>query len=344
MRIGIANNKRVYLSIIIIFLAIIIIAFKVVLNAKSHKQTTVTESKSVIKLLSRTADGNVLYEENEFFKKYKITLSSEQKNVNFTEESNFIKLILPENESVKLNMDTFDNENTTNIYKKEDSSDVELYINKDYESNNFVYLDSRDKKSIIILVSKKENPYKYKVQLDPGHGGVDPGTSFGEILEKNINLKIVKYMVNDLRYNGCLVKLSRDEDSTVRIEDVAKKANEMGADVLISVHINDFKESKYSGVQTHYNFFTENEERNKNERIELSKIIQKHIVKDDEWKDRGISRDKLKLLRLSEMPCVLIECGFLSNPSDRERLQREEVLMNLAKNINNGVLEFLNSK
>lgn len=344
MNIRILRHKRIYLSFVIILLVIIIIAIKLKTDIKGENVETITQAKNMIKPLPSTESGNIFYEENEFFKKYIVKLSKEQDNISYIEESNFIKLTLDENETVTLDINSFDDVRSNSIYRKEESLDRELYIKKDFENNNYIYIDSKEKNSIVILISREENPFKYKVVLDPGHGGIDQGASFGDMIEKNINLKIVKYMVNELRYNGCLVKLSREEDKSIKIEDVAKIANDMEADVLVSVHINDFDQSKYNGIQTHYTFFTDNEEQNKNERIALAKIIQKNMVKDDEWKDRGIVKDKLKLLRLSGMPCALVECGFLSNPADREKLQSEEVLMNLAKNIDNGILEFLKSK
>jgi N-acetylmuramoyl-L-alanine amidase len=345
MKVKIARDKFIYLSMLVIFVLLIIVSTKHILSFKGtgNNNKNVVEVKSVVKLLSKTEDGNVSFQENEFFKKYKIKLSKEQGHINFEEASDFIKLTLEENEVANLNMNSFDDNLSSTIYKKDDSSDRELYIKKQYENNNFVYVDSREKNSIVVLISKQENPFKYKVLLDPGHGGIDVGASFGDLLEKNLNLKIIKYMGNDLRYNGCLVKFSREEDKSIKIEDVAKMANDMSADVLVSVHINDFDQSKYNGVETHYTFFTDNEEQNKNERIALAKILQKHAIKDDEWKDRGIVKDRLKLLRLSAVPCALVECGFISNPSDREKLQKEEVLMNFAKNIDEGILEFLSS-
>jgi N-acetylmuramoyl-L-alanine amidase len=340
-------KRKTYYTIAII--GIILIAFQFWFDnpdnqiTKENTSAAKGETKESVKLLSSSEDGNISVEENEFFRKYVIRNKNEQKNINFVEEEDYIKLVFQEESELNLSLNGFNYELKDTIFRKIDSNSNELFIKKEFKNNNFVYIDQRDSKNVVVLTSKSEEPYKYKVLVDPGHGGVDVGANVGNLLEKDITLKIAKYMVDDLRYKGCVVKLSRDIDKTIRIEEVAEIANKMKADVLVSVHINFYDVSKYNGVGTYYSFNYADEELNKNERIALAKTIQKHIIKDDGWKDRNVTRDKLKVLRLSEMPSALVECGFLSNPSDREKLKREEVLMNFAKNISNGILEFLNS-
>jgi N-acetylmuramoyl-L-alanine amidase len=150
-------------------------------------------------------------------------------------------------------------------------------------------------------------------------------------------------MENYLIYNGCEVKLSRDKDVLNSLTDIANESNDMKADAMVSIHVNKFPEEKYNGVGTYYvdnGAFTQ-------ERTKLAQIVQKQAIKSDNWGDRGIFKLKptdLKLLRLSERPCVLVECGFLSNDGDVKRLSDDKVLANLAQNIDNGILEFLKSK
>ena len=72
--------------------------------------------------------------------------------------------------------------------------------------------------------------------------------------------------------------------------------------------------------------------------------IQEKILTSDNWNDRGIKFEDFKVIRLAQMPAVLVECGFASNPEDVKRLNDNNVLNNLAKNISAGIIAYLDGK
>ncbi len=174
------------------------------------------------------------------------------------------------------------------------------------------------------------------IVLDAGHGGIDPGASNSDksILEKDINLAITLKLKQLIESSGGLVILTRDDDSslyeegsnkTIRqkynenLRNRKKIVDESEADMFVSIHLNAFQESKYSGAQTFY-------PSGKEESKELATYIQdelKRVV--DNSNDRVIKpRDNIYLLKETTMPSVLIECGFLSNEKEAKLLADDE--------------------
>lgn len=190
------------------------------------------------------------------------------------------------------------------------------------------------------------------IVLDAGHGGIDPGASSndGSILEKDINLAITLKLKKLIESSGGLVILTRDNDSSLYEESgnktIRQKYNEnlrnrkaiideSNADMFVSIHLNAFTETKYSGAQT---FYPENKEDSK----ELATCIQdelKRVV--DNSNNRVIKpRDNIYLLKESKMPSVLIECGFLSNEKESKLLDSDEYQEKLAWAIYSGIQKY----
>lgn len=178
--------------------------------------------------------------------------------------------------------------------------------------------------------------------IDPGHGSKDPGTSYGKIYEKDINLNISLYLQKELGSLGANVILTRDGDydlsrpnATYRkksdFDNRIKIINESNADIYLSIHLNYLSDSSYYGPQVFYN----------NDNKELAETIQ-NIMNTNLNGDRKIKKipnstymyDKLKV------PGVLIECGFLSNGKERNLLKTKEYQQKVASSIAQGVREY----
>ena len=174
--------------------------------------------------------------------------------------------------------------------------------------------------------------------IDVGHGAEDVGTSYGKIYEKDINLAISKYLQEELSKEGAIVSLTRDDDydlSTPRanyrkrsdFDNRIKKINESKADMYVSIHINYLSDSNYKGPQVFYN--KENEE--------LAKVIQEEMNKDLNREVKKIPSNTYMYNKLN-VPGVLIECGFLSNPSERELLINSSYQKKVAESIAKGIV------
>lgn len=161
--------------------------------------------------------------------------------------------------------------------------------------------------------------------LDAGHGGVDPGTVVGEIYEKDINLAIVLKVREKLIEKGAKVILTRERDYDLGTPRAMyrKKSdfdhrimmiNNSQADYYISIHLNYLSDSSYDGPQVFYSTVLEN---NQSLALQIQNYLNSKLEKDREIKK--ISNTIYMYSKL-KIPGVLVECGFLSNSAEREKL------------------------
>ena len=185
--------------------------------------------------------------------------------------------------------------------------------------------------------------------LDPGHGGIDGGTvSRSGVKESQINLKITLKLRALLEQSGAIVFMTRDEDMGLYSESgtIRKKKNEdlrnrrelienSEADLLVSIHLNSFPQSQYYGAQTFY-------PPNGNESKEAAELIQEELIR--VLNNGNTRKSKVKsdvyLLQKNSIPTVLVECGFLSNPSEEIALQENTYQEKVAWSIYIGILRY----
>lgn len=180
----------------------------------------------------------------------------------------------------------------------------------------------------------KERP-DILVALDPGHGGADEGCSRQEILEKDVNLQIAKAVESRLLAMGYQVMFTRDDDTSLTLDQRVELANAAGADAYISIHQNACEEqsSDISGIETWYN-----EEKGEQGSKRLAQLIHNDVILCTEARDRQvIADDTLRVIRETNMPACLVETGFLSNGKEREKLCSEEYQERIAEGIVSGI-------
>ena len=173
--------------------------------------------------------------------------------------------------------------------------------------------------------------------IDVGHGSKDIGTSYKDIYEKDINLNISKKIKKELENFGAIIILTRDGDydlstpntNTRKRSDFnnrIKLINEYNPDLVISIHQNYYKDAKYSGTQIFY-------KGNK----ELAEYLQKNI--NAKRKTKPIS-SSLYMYNKVKADTLLIECGFLSNATDRKNLTNEAYQTNYSKDLAKYIAEY----
>lgn len=191
------------------------------------------------------------------------------------------------------------------------------------------------------------------IVLDAGHGGIDPGAMNKDktILEKDVNLEITKKLRDLLESSGATVIMTREKDVSLYQEDgnktIRQKYNEnlknrkkiideSNADIFVSIHLNAFEQSKYSGAQTFY-------PKGKDDGKELAQFIQDELkrVVDKENNRKIKPRDDIYLLKNTNMPSVLIECGFLSNEKESQLLADSKYQDKIAWAIYVGIQKYL---
>ncbi len=173
----------------------------------------------------------------------------------------------------------------------------------------------------------------YKIMLDAGHGGNDPGAVYGGRQEKDDNLRLAMAVGNILSQNGIDVVYTRTDDVYQSPIEKARLANASGADYFISFHRNSSPEpNQYSGVETLvYN--------QSGRKLTMAQNINR-ALENIGFKNLGVkSRPGLVVLRRTRMPALLIETGFINTPEDNERF--DENFNEIARAIADAILTTL---
>lgn len=189
-----------------------------------------------------------------------------------------------------------------------------------------------------VYASTNKYPLLGKViYLDPGHGGIDSGTTYQKIYEKDLNLLLCQKLKEALKLKGATVYLTRETDKDLALNNVKNRKrsdligrayliNKTKPDMYLSIHINHLSQTKYKGMQIFYN------SRNKENEI-IAESLTKHI-KEKTWNIRPYKCNNTYYMYKNIIPPgVLIEVGFLSNPDDRYRLTHEKYQDQIIANI-----------
>lgn len=158
------------------------------------------------------------------------------------------------------------------------------------------------------------------IAVDAGHGGQDSGVCYfpDDLIEKEINLDMAFRLRDALQAAGADVLLTRSDDRFVPLDERAEIANQAQADLFISLHVNQIPgHPECFGAQTFY--FP-----NSQPAESLARSIQEELLAVDPENYRQIQPGEYKVLRLTNMPGVIVEIGFMTNARDRELLQGDE--------------------
>lgn len=187
--------------------------------------------------------------------------------------------------------------------------------------------------------------------LDSGHGGEDGGASSESgVLEKDINLDICLTLQRLLEQGGYKTEMIRNTDvsthdesaSTTRerkvsdIHNRVKIANSKSSNILVSIHQNHFTDSKYFGTQV---FYSKNNASSQNLAENIRVAVTSLMQPENQRKCKQSSN--VYLLDNVNVPAVIVECGFLSNPHEADLLSREDYRDNMAYSIYLGIVEFI---
>ncbi|HEX2946255.1 MAG TPA: N-acetylmuramoyl-L-alanine amidase [Clostridia bacterium] len=187
------------------------------------------------------------------------------------------------------------------------------------------------------------------VVIDAGHGGEDPGkiSSYSDIKEKDLNLKIAFKVKELLESDNYKVIMTREEDKLVysegttniynkRKQDLTRRKDIMdssGAQIVVSIHMNSFPQSQYYGAQTFYPPYSPDS-------LKLANSIQDSLKENiDKSNKRAPQEKKDQIVILTDLktPTAIVECGFLSNPEEERRLGNEDYQAQVAAAIKKGI-------
>ncbi|MBW4085607.1 N-acetylmuramoyl-L-alanine amidase family protein [Paenibacillus sp. S150] len=172
------------------------------------------------------------------------------------------------------------------------------------------------------------------VVLDAGHGAKDSGAvGVTGKYEKNFNLAVVLKAAALLKQeNNIDVVLTRSDDTFLELKDRAGMANNLKADLFISVHANSSSSSAASGSETYYQ---------RDASKALANVMHKYLVQATGLSNRGVRYGNFHVIRETTMPAVLLEVGYLSNKGDESLLFSEALQNKVAAGIVAGIKEYL---
>ena len=177
--------------------------------------------------------------------------------------------------------------------------------------------------------------------LDIGHGGDDPGTSYQNILEKDLNLAIGLELEKELSRNGTSVILTREGDYDLSSPNAHRRKksdfdnridliNKSKANVYLSIHINYLEDTSYYGGQIFY-YGEENKKLAEFLQSEFNTISYPRSIK---------PMPNIYMYRRLKIPGVLVECGFISNKKEREKLITPAYQKEIAKVLTKGLVNY----
>jgi N-acetylmuramoyl-L-alanine amidase CwlD len=181
------------------------------------------------------------------------------------------------------------------------------------------------------------------IVIDPGHGGSDTGAMHNGLVEKVLTLDISMRLRTILTSRGWTVKMTRerdvdvvapDDDARTELQGRCDVANNAGARLFVSVHINAFTTSDLNGTTTYY--YKPGDET-------FAEAVQHRLIPLLGTKDDGVKHENLYVVRHTTMPAILVETAFLSNPDDAAKLRNPAFLQNVAEGIADGIGDYAGS-
>lgn len=171
------------------------------------------------------------------------------------------------------------------------------------------------------------------VVVDPGHGGKDSGGHGNGLVEKQLTLDTATKLAEDLRGSGLRVVMTRTTDRFYLLDERVAMANGQRGNhaILLSVHY-DATGRKASGVTTFY-WRTDSHG--------LAVRVQRALAAETGLTSVGVVRRRLRVTRNPDVPCLLVECGFMSNKSDAAKIAQPAFRARIAAGIAKGLREQL---
>jgi N-acetylmuramoyl-L-alanine amidase len=174
----------------------------------------------------------------------------------------------------------------------------------------------------------------YRIVVDPGHGGKDPGTiSRAGLKEKSVTLPVAKELARLLREDGFDVIMTRQSDVFVELDERAAIANRFSADLFISIHADACPDPFMRGFAVYTCQGPSTGSRG------IAAAVAESL-RGAEGQGLGLREANYRVLVVTECPAILVELGYLSNGLDAEMLADRSIQMQLARSIADGIGEY----
>ncbi len=195
------------------------------------------------------------------------------------------------------------------------------------------------------------------IVIDPGHGGEDPGTQGNGLLEREGTLPIALALAEELRSRKFTVVMTRETDVTLSKEARSRIGNEPGRLCFVSVHLNHADSPRTAGVETYYAWpkrpqilqelmaahpLPDGQVLEDQRGRLLAEAVHQAALATTQANDREVKNNpNLLVLNSVRVPSILIECGFVSNKAETDKLRTPSYQQDLARGIANGIEAYL---
>ena len=197
------------------------------------------------------------------------------------------------------------------------------------------------------------------VVIDPGHGGIDDGTKYYGLAEKDVTLDVAERLERILKTMHVDTTLTRRDDVYVSLPDRVQLANRLGEEnsnvIFVSIHFNQAAVESVDGIETYYadqkipltsdwtwlGFFNHPEDKQLDNGVNLAADVQNALTSRMLLTNRGIKSRSLFVVRHTRMPAVLVEGGFLSNKIENQMLRNDGYRDRIAQGIAAGILTYV---
>ncbi len=180
------------------------------------------------------------------------------------------------------------------------------------------------------------------VMIDPGHGGFDIGAKVGKVQEKVLSLKTANLVKKQLTKLGYRVVLTRTRDVSIPLKKRTQLANDTKSQLFVSIHYNAHEVTTVHGIEIFY-YNRGSKWRSQNSK-KVAELILNRMIKSTGAKSRGVKHGNFHVIRETGMPAILVEGGFVTNPEERARLEKDGYIEKIARAITDGVNKHFNPR
>lgn len=191
------------------------------------------------------------------------------------------------------------------------------------------------------VATTRESGPRCVIVLDAGHGGKDEGcvSKISDCEEKELALNVTHLVQKKLHEMGYVALLTRNADIFLSLDERVELANEMNADLFVSVHFNHAANAKAKGIEVYYCGDKKSQERCSASKDFAETLLSK-VLLTTEAKSRGVKTANFRVIKETVMPAVLVEGGFLSNTEEKNLCKKASYQEALALGIAKGIDEY----
>lgn len=172
------------------------------------------------------------------------------------------------------------------------------------------------------------------VVIDPGHGGQDHGGQWGQVYEKHLALDTATRLETNLKKMGYRTVMTRRSDYFISLPQRVAIGNSYKDSIFVCMHFNYTWKEDVSGLETFY-YGSEGQR--------LAQFVQSSLVRRTHTVDRSAKFARFYVLRNSTRPAILVECGFVSNESERDRMKSGGFREAIARGVAEGIQRYRRS-